>query len=222
MTFVLASRTPKVCNDYQQHVTRKLLLDTADKLDLGLNASRAEDAWHEADDIRVGQPGPVLRSAGNGSALAPMIFGLPHPSGGRPIINITSDYTKGGERKIRDYSHSDRCVILASGFYEFKGTRYPKAKYQFTLNDQPFMGIAGIWRSGLNGKEDAFAMLTTIPGADIEPIHDRQIVILRPEQFGTWLSFDRGAVDLLQPLPAGSLSVEMVRGEAAPRRKKAA
>ncbi len=211
-----------MCNDYQQHITRKLLLDTADDLDLGLTAQATAVPWQEADDIRVGQLGPVLRTAGNGTEVASMVFGLPHPSGGRPIINVTSDYLKGGERKIRDYSHSDRCVIVASGFYEFKGARYPKAKYQFVLNGAPFMGIAGIWRSGLNGKEDAFAMLTTTPGADIEPIHDRQIVILRPDQFGAWLSFDHNAQDLLQPLPAGSLSVQMVRGEAAPKRKKAA
>ncbi len=211
-----------MCNDYQQYVTRQLLIDATDKLDLGLAATSAQVPWQEADDIRVGHLGPVLRPAGNGAALASMVFGFPHPSGGRPIINITSDYVKGGERKIRDYSHSDRCVIIASAFYEFKGTRYPKAKYQFSLNASPFMGIAGIWRAGLNGKEDAFAMLTTIPGADIEPIHDRQIVILRPEQFGTWLSFERGAGDLLQPLPAGSLSVERVRAEAVAKRKKAA
>ncbi len=211
-----------MCNDYQQHVTHKLLLDTADQLDLGLTDQASHAPWQEANDIRVGQLGPVLRAAGNGTQLASMVFGLSHPSGGRPIINITSDYVKGGERRIRDYSHSDRCVIIASGFYEFKGPRYPKAKYKFVMNGVPFIGIAGIWRAGLNGKEDAFAMLTTLPGADIEPIHDRQIVILRPDQFGSWLSFDHNALDLLQPLPAGSLSVEMVRGEAVPKRKKAA
>ncbi len=211
-----------MCNDYQQHVTRQLLIDATDKLDLDLAETSKLVPWQQADDIRVGHLGPVLRPAGNGTQLASMVFGFPHPSGGRPIINITSDYVKGIERKIRDYSHSDRCVIIASAFYEFKGTRYPKAKYRFSLNGSPFMGIAGIWRAGLNGKDDAFAMLTTIPGADIEPIHDRQIVILRPEQFGAWLSFDHDAANLLQPLPAGSLSVELVRAEAVPKRKKAA
>ena len=211
-----------MCNDYQQHVTRTLLADTGDQLDLGLTGSVDNIDWATADDIRVGQLGPVLRPVGNGTEVVPMIFGLPHHTGGRPIINITSDYVKDGGRKIRDYSHSKRCVVIASAFYEFKGTRTPKAKYQFTLNRAPFMGIAGVWSEGEDGKQDAFAMLTTVPGADIEPIHDRQIIILRPDQFGSWLSFDHGAPDLLQPLPAGALNVEMVRAEAKPKRKKAA
>lgn len=210
-----------MCNDYQQHVTRERLVEVADEFDLGLTGSADRCAWTGSDDIRVGQVGPVLCQAGNGTGVAAMVFGLPHPSGGRPIINMTSDYIKGGKRKIRDYSQSNRCVVIASAFYEFKGPRYPKAKYQFSLNGAPFMGIAGIWRHGLDGN-DAFAMLTTLPGPDIAPIHDRQIVVLRPEQFASWLSFDHSAVDLLQPLPGGALSVEMIRGEATAKRKKAA
>ncbi len=211
-----------MCNDYQQHVTRQLFTETVDKLDLGLTSGVETVPWQEADDIRVGQVGPVLRPAGNGTEVVPMVFGMPSPYGGRPVINMKSDYEKDGVRKIRDYSHSKRCVIIGSAFYEFKGSKYPKAKYQFTLNDAPFLGVAGIWREGTEGKEDSFAMLTTIPGADIEPIHDRQIVLLHPRQFGAWLSFDPHVEDLLQPLSSGSLSVEQVRAEAVSKRKKAA
>ena len=211
-----------MCNDYQQHVTRELLLDVAEKQDLGLTLAGDHAPWQQSDDVRAGELGPVLRAAGNGTELTSMVFGFPHPSGGRPIINITSDFVKEGERTIRDYTHSKRCVIIASAFYEFKGARYPKAKYQFTLNGSPVMGIAGLWRDSLDGRDDAFAMLTTLPGADIEPIHERQIVILRPDQFGAWLSYAPHVNDLLQPLPVGSLSVEMVRAEAPPKRKKAA
>jgi putative SOS response-associated peptidase YedK len=43
------------------------------------------------------------------------------------------------------------------------------------------MAIAGIWREGHGNHPPAFTMLTTAPGADVEPYHNRQIVVLRPE-----------------------------------------
>jgi len=65
------------------------------------------------------------------------------------------------------------------------------------------------WVAGLI-KDGAFAMLTTEPGADIAPYHDRQIVLLRPEEGAAWLRLQRPESDLLRAMPAGSLEVEKV------------
>jgi putative SOS response-associated peptidase YedK len=54
-------------------------------------------------------------------------------------------------------------------------------------------------------------MLTTAPGPDVAPIHNRQVVVLRPENWCAWLDLSVPDDVLLQPLPAGSLSVEVVR-----------
>ena len=54
-------------------------------------------------------------------------------------------------------------------------------------------------------------MLTTTPGPDVAPIHDRQIVVLQPKDWRHWLDLTKDESDLLRPLPEGSLSVEMVR-----------
>lgn len=208
-----------MCNDYEQHVIRKLFAETVAPLDLGLKMPAGDATWPTADDIRPGQRGPVVRAAGNGIEVAPMIFGWPPKDGRRPVINIPADSEKNGERKVKDFSKSHRCVIVASAFFEFQGQRSPKAKYRFALRQAPFIGVAGIWVPGASGKEDSAAMLTVVPGPDVEPIHDRQIVILGPSQYGRWLSYDSGVQDLLQPLPAGSLSVEQVRPEAPPKRE---
>jgi len=211
-----------MCNDYEQHVIRKLFAETIDQSNLGLNGVPHEAEWPVADDVRPGQLGPVVRAAGNGVEVLPMAFGWPPKHGGRPVINIPADYPKGGEHKVKDYSKARRCVFIASAFFEFKGSRSPKAKYRFTLSGAPFIGIAGIWTPGEAGKEDAATMLTVEPGPDVAPIHDRQIVILRPDQYGRWLYHGPGVTELLQPLPAGSLDVEKVRDEAMPKKKKAA
>lgn len=94
---------------------------------------------------------------------------------------------------------------------EFTGTKYPKTKHRFTLNGSPFMAIAGIWREAQGNHAASFAMLTTEPGPDTKPYHDRQVVVLRPEDWGAWLWLERSEAELLSPLEAGSLSVETVR-----------
>lgn len=53
-------------------------------------------------------------------------------------------------------------------------------------------------------------MLRTAPGPDVAPIHNRQIVVLRPETWRAWLDLSVPEQELLRRLPAGSLSVEVV------------
>lgn len=84
----------------------------------------------------------------------------------------------------RSFANSLRCLIPADGFFEFtapEAGQKRKTKWRFTLAGQPFFWIAGLVKAG------AFAMLTTEPGPDIAPYHDRQIVVLRPEEGAAWL-----------------------------------
>ena len=81
----------------------------------------------------------------------------------------------------RRFDKSHRCLIPASAFFEFTGKKYPKIKHRFTLTGAPFMAIAGLWRDGKGNQPPGFAMLTTEPGPDVAPYHDRQVVVLPPE-----------------------------------------
>ncbi len=111
----------------------------------------------------------------------------------------------------RHFPNSLGCLIPASAFFEFTGSKYSKAKHRFTLNDAPFMGIAGIWRPGEGNQPAAFAMLTTEPGPDVAPIHSRQIVVLQLADWRAWLDLSRPESELLKALPAKMLSVRTVR-----------
>jgi putative SOS response-associated peptidase YedK len=53
-------------------------------------------------------------------------------------------------------------------------------------------------------------MLTTEPGPDIAPYHDRQIAILEREVWADWLDPTISAKLLVKPFPPGALSVEQV------------
>ena len=95
-----------------------------------------------------------------------MNFSFP-PSGprGGPISNFKSEG--------RSLAKSNRCFIPASAFFEFTGKKYPKAKHRFTLNNAPFVAIAGLWRETKGKNAPAFTMLTTEPGEDVKPYHNR-------------------------------------------------
>jgi putative SOS response-associated peptidase YedK len=93
----------------------------------------------------------------------------------------------------------------------YVGTKYPKTQYRFTLNGAPFLAIAGLWREAEGNLPASFTMLTTSPGQDIASYHDRQVVVLKPEDWAAWLYLTKPEAELLKPLREGSLEVEMVR-----------
>lgn len=193
-----------MCNDYEQHIAWKAYCEMMRKLDLGIPTEQSESDLPQADDIRINDTGPVMRASGNVIELAPMTFGFPPARpGGSPVFNFRS--------AGRTFANSLRCLIPASAFFEFTGTKYPKAKHRFTLNGAPFMTIAGIWRETGRLTLPAFSMLTTEPGPDVEPYHNRQVVVLRPEDWAAWIYRSKPEKELLRPLPARSLDVETVR-----------
>ena len=70
--------------------------------------------------------------------------------------------------------------------------------------------FAGLWRPMPDGGA-AFTLLTTEPGPDVAPIHNRQMVVVERTDWSAWLDLTRPDAELLQPLPAGSLTVEQIR-----------
>lgn len=195
-----------MCNDYEQHVLYAEYCKMMQDLALGIPPHESELDLPQADDIKVGDSGPVMRTDSEGSVeLTPMKFGFPPPSGRRgvPVFNFRSEGRKFGD--------SRRCLIPASAFFEFTGKKYPKAKHRFTLSETAFFAIAGLWREGEGNQPPSFAMLTTEPGPDVAPIHDRQVVVLKPENWRPWLELSKPEQELLRPLPQGSLDVELVR-----------
>jgi putative SOS response-associated peptidase YedK len=79
-----------------------------------------------------------------------------------------------------------------------------EAGRELVLLRRPLAADAG------RGRE-AFTLLTTEPGPDVAPIHDRQMVVLDRPDWLAWLDLIRPESELLRPLPAGSLAVEQVR-----------
>jgi putative SOS response-associated peptidase YedK len=193
-----------MCNDYESYIRYAEYREMMQKLSIEVPPHETELDLPQADDIKIGDTGSVMRSIGDDVVeLTPMKFGFPPSGKGGPVFNFRSEG--------RHFDESKRCLITASAFFEFTGTKYPKAKHRFTMTDAPFMAIAGLWRQGEGNQPSSFAMLTTEPGPDVAPIDNRQIVVLRPSDWKAWLKLSKSEDDLLRALAAGSLHVELVR-----------
>jgi putative SOS response-associated peptidase YedK len=200
-----ASITPvAICNDYEQHVRWVEYRSMMQALELRVPSHQSELDLPEADDIRIADSGPVMRSAGNGIDLVPMTFSFPpgRPRGA-PVFNFRSEG--------RHFGNSTRCIVPASAFFEFTGKKYPKAKHRFALKGSPITAIAAISRPGQGNQPPSFAMLTTAPGPDVAPYHNRQVVVLRPEDWAAWIHLTKTEAELLRPLPEDALEVTTVR-----------
>lgn len=154
-------------------------------------------------DICITDPAPIVRTSSDYPGEFELVirrWSWPGP-GGKPVYNFRSDG--------REFP-SGRCLIIADGFYEFTAPADPKQKrkdrWLFTRSDGQMIGIAGLVRDVVEIGE-AFTMLTTPPGADVAPIHSRQVAILAPHMWSAWLDNGASARNLLGPCPAGTLSV---------------
>jgi putative SOS response-associated peptidase YedK len=194
-----------MCNDYEQHVRWAEYCKMMQALALAIPGRQSEFDLPQADDVRINDVGPVMRAAaGDQIELVPMSFSfLPARPSGAPVFNFRSEG--------RHFANSTRCIVLASAFFEFTGKKYPKAKHRFALRGSPITGIAAISRTGQGNQPPSFAMLTTSPGPDVAPYHNRQVVVLRPEDWSSWIHLTKTEAELLRSLPEGSLEVTTVR-----------
>jgi putative SOS response-associated peptidase YedK len=156
------------------------------------------------DSVRISDTAPIARLRNDRLILSMTPWAWRGP-GGKPVFNFKSEG--------RDFSHNDRVLIPATGFYEYTAPAAPKVKLKdrhlFTVAGEPWFWIAGIVREG------AFSMLTTAPGPDVAPYHDRSIVTLGPAAGLDWLTLSRPSRDILRAPPAGGLEVRTLRRDGA-------
>ena len=104
---------------------------------------------------------------------------------------------------------SQRCIIPASAFFEWKGTPGAKVKYRIARKDGDLFGFAGLydtWKQPSGESVSTCTIITTTPNQLVAPIHDRMPVILQPEDEELWINPDvtepEALEHLLRPYPA--------------------
>ena len=192
-----------MCNDYANHVPWSAYVEAFSEIKLPVVLPKAALNLEPRDDIWPTDVAPIIRPAQGGVEIAQMRWGFPAPRPkAPPVINFRSE----GRRFERG-----RCLVPASWFYEFRGAKAPKEKWKFTKAGEDWFCFAGLWRPASDNGPEAFTLLTTEPGADVAPIHNRQMVLLERADWAAWLDSSKPAAHLLRALPEGSLRRERVR-----------
>ncbi len=99
--------------------------------------------------------------------------------------------TVGEKPAFRDAFKKRRCLVPASGFYEWEHVDGEKLPWQFSMSDGKPFAFAGIWEAWTNPSGVAVqsvAILTTVPNRLLSAFHDRMPVMLANDAHERWLS----------------------------------
>jgi putative SOS response-associated peptidase YedK len=196
----------ELCNDYRLLTNAAAIFADFSELKIKIRFSEGKPNLEAREDVKITDTAPIVRTIEGELEAGDLVqrrWSWPGQKG-KPVYNFRSEG--------REFT-SGRCLIPADGFYEF--TEPPdkkkrrKDKWLFTKSGEPWFCIAGIWRADKEVGE-AFTMLTTPPGPDIAPYHDRQIALPDRADWAAWLDPSISSKAILKPLPAGSLAVEQV------------
>ena len=127
---------------------------------------------------------------------------------GAKMINARAE-TLAEKASFKRPLKSQRCLIVADGFFEWQKTGAQKIPMFIRLRDEKPFGFAGlydVWRSREGQSLTTCTIITTTPNELMATIHDRMPVILPPQAYARWLdpaNQDLGELQkLLQPYPA--------------------
>jgi putative SOS response-associated peptidase YedK len=166
------------------------------------------------DDIAPGSVQPVVLTNDDGERQIEMMrWGFKLPD--RLLFNARSegiDMSKFWGERFR----TKRCIVPADAFFEWvKVQKGAKPKYEFAVPGREPFGMAGLWSAWKNPKteawEDTFAILTGDANQVMQPVHDRQPVILEPREYAEYLALGaRPPVHLLRILPDEELKSRLL------------
>ena len=117
------------------------------------------------------------------------------------MINARAE-TLAEKPSFKNAFKSRRCIIPATGFYEWQKTKDGKQPFYFFMKDKEPFGFAGLWESWIDkqtGEEvETCTIITTEANKVLEPVHERMPVIVDPGYFSLWLSEDVKDIDRVQ------------------------
>lgn len=114
---------------------------------------------------------------------------------------------------FRQAARRRRCLLPASGFYEWQATPAGKQPWFISARDGSLLAMAGLFEAWRPDESAPWRMtccvVTTDANALMAPIHDRMPVLVPREHWARWLSRElqepAAVAPLLAPAPAGVL-----------------
>jgi len=145
-------------------------------------------------------------------------FWATDPAIGNRMINARAE-SLAEKPSFRKPLKSQRCIILADGFYEWQkvaGQKNKRPMYVHLRDHKPF-GFAGLWDRWKNPQGDTIVsctIVTTEPNDLLTAVHDRMPVILQSQHIAEWLETGDQSKDIalqcLVPYPSEQMTVYQV------------
>lgn len=118
---------------------------------------------------------------------------------GNKMINARCE-TVAKKTSFKKSFRTKRCLIPATGFYEWQKQGDRKLPLFIHLNERKLFAFAGIynsWRSSRDEMIHSCAILTTAANNKLKSIHDRMPVIISKKEESTWLDISTFQEDQL-------------------------
>ena len=135
---------------------------------------------------------------------------------GRPVMETLINARSETVFEKTAYEGTGRAVVPVNGWYEWTGEKRKKTAWRIAPKDGGllfFAAITDVWNGPGGVTVEQVATVTCPPNADVEPIHHRMGVLLRPSDIALWLQGDTPEVHrLMVPWPHGQLRIEHAEG----------
>jgi len=95
------------------------------------------------------------------------------------------------------YQHR-RCLIPATGFFEWQSIGAGKQPYHIHKPDNALFAFGGLWEHWEQDQETVYSctIITTVANDKIAPIHNRMPIIIAPDDYNRWLDKKTAIVDI--------------------------
>jgi putative SOS response-associated peptidase YedK len=131
-------------------------------------------------------------------ALVPARWGLVTPqskdlkSAAKKINAPSQNIMKWADYRV-PYKARRRCIVPASGFYEWEQRPDGKQPYYFISAEENLLGFAGLWERWIQPNGEpllSYTIMTVEPNDFVKRFHDRMPVVLDERDYLQWLTAD--------------------------------
>jgi putative SOS response-associated peptidase YedK len=171
-------------------------------------------------NIAPGQLAPIVRQASDGGFEVVMLrwglipFWAKDSKIGYSLINARCE-TASSKPSFRDAFKRRRCLVPATGFYEWQKRAGQKYPHLIQLPEDALFALAGLWEHWQDKETgeviESFTILTCAANRIVAQLHDRMPVIIERKDFAVWFDLQNtNAGALLKPFPPERMRIEPV------------
>ena len=156
-------------------------------------ATKISAPMKTSGEIRPTDIAPVIAPSALNRRIGafPMQWGFSHPTKGMLVFNTRMETATEKDLFVSSIDER-RCLIPASGYYEWKKIdRNKKERYIFNAENREPLDLAGLYiRTSEEHRLPCFSILTQDAESEIKMIHPRMPVIVPYSRAEEWLSPD--------------------------------